>query len=119
MTRDGTVGRFRRNRAKPDVSSGHRVTILLVFLIVVLLCICVFVLVLLSAVFRAAYGWEMMLAGLNCEVSVHSAPDGTPASVVTLRQSESRRAWLRHYIYDHPHCATTIAHWIAARLQPK
>src|SRR5262245_13072844 len=24
MTRDGTVGRFRRNRAKPDVSSGHR-----------------------------------------------------------------------------------------------
>src|SRR6516164_6759389 len=24
MTRDGTVGRFRRNRAKPGVSSGHR-----------------------------------------------------------------------------------------------
>src|SRR5262247_1778809 len=24
MTRDGTVGRFRRNRAKPGFSSGHR-----------------------------------------------------------------------------------------------
>ena len=24
MTRDGTVGRFRRNRAKPGASSGHR-----------------------------------------------------------------------------------------------
>src|SRR5215510_12806454 len=24
MTRDGTVGRFRRNRAKPGCSSGHR-----------------------------------------------------------------------------------------------
>src|SRR5499427_2930291 len=24
MTRDGTVGRFRRNRTKPGVSSGHR-----------------------------------------------------------------------------------------------
>jgi hypothetical protein len=92
------------------------VSILLIFLIVVLLSACVFVLVLLSAMFRATYGREMMLAGLNCEVSVHSAPDGTAASVVTLRQCEPARR-LRHYIYDHPHCATTVAHWIASGLQ--
>jgi len=71
-----------------------------------------------AALFRMAYGREMSLAGLNCEVSAHTAPDGLGVSVVTLRQPIARRG-LRHYTHQHPQCVGAIFKWIESQLRQR
>ena len=74
----------------------------------------VFLLVVLAAIFRASYGRELALSGVNCEVSAHSAPDAQGVDVVTLRQDGGARGWLRHYIYEHPGCTAALVDWITS-----
>ncbi|MCK1339964.1 hypothetical protein IVB38_29160 [Bradyrhizobium sp. 38] len=75
----------------------------------------VFLLVVLAAAFRAFCGRELALAGVNCEVSAHSAPDGQGVDIVTLRQDGAAKRILRHYIYEHPGCVPALVDWIASR----
>lgn len=69
-----------------------------------------------ASLFRMAYGREMSLAGVNCEVSAHTAPDGSGVSVVTLRRAGERRG-LRHFIHEHPQCAAVVFDWIELQLR--
>ncbi|MET4715921.1 hypothetical protein ABIF63_000024 [Bradyrhizobium japonicum] len=93
----------------------HRIASIL-FAATFLVPLLVFLLVVFAAFFRAAYGRELAIAGVNCEVSAHSAPDGHGLEIVTLRQSNAARR-LRHYIYDEPSCGAAVADWIAARIK--
>lgn len=79
-----------------------------------------FALVLLSGLCKGAYGRELMLGSLLCQVNSHSSPDQPGVLwVITLPHAESDQGALRHALYEHPNAAPTIVSWIAKQVRPE
>jgi hypothetical protein len=73
----------------------------------------------LGAIFRAFFGWELLLTGLNCEVSSHSVPDSlNQVSIITLRR-KTRGIGLRHGLYNEPECVPRLVAWLQQAWESK
>jgi len=70
--------------------------------------------VLISGIFASILGRELFFQSLKLIFTVDSVPDcGANADVVTLSQTHTSMAGLRHGIYAHGGCPRLIAYWLA------
>jgi hypothetical protein len=66
-------------------------------------------LILASGVMRSVFGRELLLGAFRQDVAFNSTPDHSGRITIQTLPSSGG---LRHSIYNHPDCATTIAGWL-------
>lgn len=73
----------------------------------------------LSGLFKAVYGRELVLRSLLCQINSHSAPDQPGGLwVITLSPSKRELRGLRHGLYEHEGAVPAVVNWILRQTRP-